>query len=87
MVKTGIKCRENLVRNIFISSLTPINNEQANAQVKEINTILKSYCKHYNLGFICNNFLTINDLRDTVHFTTEGQRKLVDNYIDILNNC
>ena len=88
IINIGVKSREFGTKNILISSVITINDIQSNEKVKHVNTLLKSYCEHYNFGYICNDFLTTQDLKfgDPVHLSFEGRCKLVKNYIDFLEN-
>ena len=83
LIKSANKCRDHGVTHVFVSSLLPIFHTQAHNKVKEINVLLKSYCEHYNFGYIDNDFLTIMDLKegDPVHLSWDGRCKLVNNYI------
>ena len=85
LTNIGKKCRAKGVKNIFISSLPPIEEEVANQKVKRINSLLKIDCSNQNFIFISNDFLTKRDLKDPVHLSWNGRRKLVDNYISHLN--
>lgn len=87
LIKIGTKCKESGVKNVFLSSLFPIRNTIANNKVKAVNILLRLHCEEYGFTFISNDFITINDLKtnDPVHLSWDGRRKVVDNYITVLN--
>ena len=88
IIDIGMKCRGRGVDTVYISSIIATRNANSNFKVAEINDITRALCVENNFIYIDNDFLTIDDLEknDTVHLSWEGRRKLVSNYIDILNH-
>ena len=88
IVSIGIKCRQRGVKTIFISSILTTRLPSSNRTAGEINILLKLLCIQHNFVFIDNSFITENDLHqgDEVHLSWEGRKKLVNNYLRILND-
>ena len=83
LIEISVKARSSGVRNIFISSILPINEQQANAKSMDINSLLKTYCEAYNFVLINNSNLTNEDLKenDPVHLSLDGREEMVKNFI------
>ena len=88
IISIGLKCRQGGVKTIYISSILTTRLPTTNRTAGEINTLLKLLCIQHNFNFIDNSFITENDLHqgDEVHLSWEGRKKLVTNYLKILNN-
>ena len=87
LIQTGEKARNSGVKNIYISSILPIADNEAYNRGLDINEFLKSYCYTYNFGYIDNSNLTVYDLKenDPVHLSLDGRWKLISNFVDFLN--
>ena len=88
IISIGLKCRERGVKNIYISSIIITRNSHINKNSRDINEFLKLLCVQYNFFFIDNSFITQSDLNDDdeVHLSWEGRKKLVNNFINILDS-
>ena len=64
LIEIGVKARSSGVRNIFISSILPINDQLTNAKAMHTNSFLKTYCRAYNFVLIDNSNLTTEDLKE-----------------------
>ena len=51
----------------------------------EVNDLLKMSCVEKGFMYIDNSFIDKGDMRDRVHLNDFGKRKLVNNYIRMLN--
>ena len=85
LINIGGKARNKGVENIYISSILPIADNDAYNKGLDVNFYLKEGCLANNFIYICNSFLTLDDLKDTVHLSDNGRVHLVNNYIDHLN--
>jgi len=88
IISIGLKCKQGGVKTIYISSILATRLPTSNKTADEINVLLKLLCMQHNFIYIDNSFISINDLHqgDEVHLGWEGRKKLVDNYLKILNN-
>ena len=84
MIQIGVKARKSKVEDIFISSILPTKDREANRRAKEINTYLKQYCRSHNFIYMDNGNINTDDLRseewDKVHLSPNGSRKLRENF-------
>ena len=85
IISIGVKCRERGVKNVYISAIIVTHVPHSNRSGREINALLKLLCVDNNFTYIDNDFLTEEDLEDQVHLSWDGRRKLVNNYIAILD--
>ena len=86
IINIGVKCKTKGVKTIFISSILMTTVDESNKISFEVNSLLKLMCVDHNFIYIENDFLGKDDLDDEVHLSWDGRRKLVDNYIEFLNN-
>ena len=88
IIDIGRKCKSRGVNTIYISSIISTRNIGSNMKAVDINNLLKVLCDENHFIYICNDFLVVDDLQqnDPVHLSWDGRRKLVTNYISILNN-
>ena len=86
LIAIGVKARNKGVQNIPISSVLPIADNEAFDRSLDVNNYLRDFCYSNNFIYISNSFLSVDDLRDTVHLNDNGRVQLVNNYIDYLNN-
>ena len=88
IISIGLKCKQGGVKTIYISSVLTTRLPTSNKTAGEINVLLKLLCIQHNFVYIDNSFISINDLHqgDEVHLGWGGRKKLVDNYLKILNN-
>ena len=86
IINIGAKCKTKGVKTIFISSILMTTIDDSNKISFDVNSLLKLMCVGHNFIYIDNDFLGKDDLDDEVHLSWDGRRKLVDNYIEFLNN-
>ena len=86
LINIGAKAKSRGVKKFFISSVLPIDDNSAYNGGLDVNIHLKQLCQANNFIYICNSFLTLDDLKDAVHLTENGRIKLVNNYINYLNS-
>ena len=84
LIEVGVKARSSNVKDIFISSIVPTKDHQANQKANLINKCLKEYCMAYNFVYVDNSNITEEDLReiesDRVHLSTTGRDVLMKNF-------
>ena len=73
-------------QGLNISSILVTRNTDANNRAKVINEFLKAMCLDNDFVFICNDDLLTSNLYDYVHLNNDGLNKLVNNYINVLND-
>ena len=83
LIELGVKARNAKVKDIFISSVLPTKDAQANEKALHINQHLKAYCTAYSFVYIDNSNITEEDLkedeRDRVHLSASGSDELMKN--------
>ena len=87
IINTGLTCKENGVKKVFISSLLCRSDKEEMDKVNEINDLLKQRCVIENFGFISNETIRENHLwKDGIHLIDQGTTILANNFINVLNN-
>ena len=87
MIKSGLICRENGVKNIIVGSVLLRQPFYTQARCRELNTILQEQCENHGFTFIQHkNINTSHLMKDGVHLTYEGSDLLRDNYLFYLNS-
>ena len=85
----GDVCRVKGVNRIIISGVFYVNDYDAMNTARDVKYYFKLTCFEKGFIFVDNSFIEkrdLRDLRDKVDLNEYGKRKLMNNYIKILNN-
>ena len=86
IIDIGKSCQEHGVNKVLISSVLTRLKFHERKRVRQVNDILKDFCREQGFIYICNDFIANDFLwRDGIHLIDEGTNMLANNFIRHIN--